>query len=110
MDINDNKIIEWLWKGLVFLLGGYSIVVRYLWKQEKARQKRQDDRITSLEEKMNHAITKPQVEDIVEKVEKDFRREHQTIIQVIGNTKRELREDIHELRDIIVNHMPNRNK
>lgn len=87
MQITESDIINWLWAAVGMVAAAFSFLFKMIWSGDRKR-------IVSLENKMAHAITKSEVDLIVEKVEKDFRREHQEIIRVIERNHDELREDI----------------
>lgn len=94
MQIEDISII----RGLGWLVGliasAFTGLIWYLYRTDRSRIKR-------LEEQVARAITKPEVEIIVERVERDFRQEHQTIIGIIEKRHDELRQDLRDLRSVL---------
>lgn len=95
MQITDNAIINGLWGALVLVAG---ILTRLVYKiTAKLFQ-----RLKTVEEQVSHAITKTEVEDIVASVKSEFKQEHRDIIHIIDRRHEEIREDIREIRDLIV--------
>ena len=73
MQINDRDIIDWL-LGLGAAVGAlFTALYWYIWRGDR-------ERIRVLEASVAKAITKPEVEHIVERVENSFRTEHQQIL------------------------------
>ena len=83
MQITDRDIIDWL-LGIGAATGALFIALYwYVWKGDRAR-------ISILEVKMASVITKPEVEHIVDRVEKSFRLEHQQIIDELRGLRGEI--------------------
>ena len=93
MQIEDGllvKFLAWVFAGITGLL---ATLYWYIWRGDRRRLK-------TLEEKMAHAITKPEVDAIVNRVESNFRDEHQNIINAINRSHNELRQDIRDIRSL----------
>ena len=73
MQISDRDIIDWL-LGMGAAVGAlFTALYWYIWRGDR-------ERIRILEENVSRAITKPEVEHIVQRVEDSFRAEHLQII------------------------------
>lgn len=92
------KFFAWIFGGIATLLG---TLYWYIWKGDRRRLK-------VLEEKMASAVTKPEVELIVAKVQERFRSDHQglaekieSVHEEIRTNRQEIREDIRDLREAL---------
>ena len=107
MQINDNDIIQFF----VDIAGWIAALVTtaftglawYIWRGDR-------ERLRIVEEKVNHAITKPEVEQIVKRVEADVNEQHKSIVGIIDKRHEELREDIRDLRNIMTGGWDGRNR
>lgn len=96
MQISDNAIIDALWGALVLVVG---IITRIVWKVTA----RLFQRLKAVEDKMAHAVTKPQVDEIVAKVEYEFRTDHKGLEGKMERIQESLRKEIHESHDSLQN-------
>ncbi len=106
MQINDDTLFQYVirFAGWVAALVSTSFLglAWYIWRGDR-------ERIRQLEIKVNSAITKPEVETIVKRVEDHFHGEHKSILLALdrrhdelGKRHNELREDIGQLRDVVM--------
>lgn len=101
MQIDEGLIVKffaWVFGGIATLL---ATLYWYIWKGDRRRLK-------VLEEQMSKAVTKPEVEIIVGKVQDRFREEHrglfdkiESVHEEIRNNRSEIREDIRDLREAL---------
>ena len=83
MQISDRDIIDWL-LGIGAAVGAlFTALYWYIWRGDR-------ERIRILEESVSKAITKPEVEHIVQRVEDSFRSEHQQIISQLVSLRGEI--------------------
>ena len=91
-----TNIGQWLFAALV----GLSTWV-YL-----SGQKESKERFTKLEGRMSvfeaHKITREDVDRIADNMQRDFKEEHKNIVGAVGECNRILREDISELRELVL--------
>ena len=95
MQIDDGRLLGWLWDGLAALAGLVGILLMFIWRGDRARLK-------IVEEKVAHAITKPEVDVIVRDVKDEFKDDHKTIIQQVRSSNDELRTELRDLRREII--------
>ncbi len=86
----------WIWiKDIILYLGGAVItLLGIIWRADRRKLK-------AMEERLNQTISRPEVLEIVERVEENFHKEHQNIIKIISDGHKELREDIRDLRAVV---------
>ena len=90
MQINDRDIIDWL-LGLAAGIGAlFTALYWYIWKGDRARLKSLENGYSVLEARVANAITKPEVEHIVQRVEHSFRDEHRQIIDELRDLRGEI--------------------
>ena len=92
MQIDDGRILGWLWDGLAALAGLVGILLMFIWRGDRARLK-------IVEEKMQNAVSLTQVETIVHRVEDEFKEEHNIILKAIRDDHEETREYIRDMFD-----------
>ena len=107
MQINDNDIIKFFvdiagWIA-AFITTTFLGLAWYVWKGDR-------ERLRIVEERVSHAITKPEVDQIVSRIEVDFHAEHKSIVNIIDRRHEELREDIRDLRNVITGGWDGRNR
>ena len=76
MQIEDSRVITWLWEAVSAVLAGIVLLLGAIYKSDKKQISADRERIQTLEEKMASAVTLPQVNEIVARVETHFREEH----------------------------------
>ena len=125
MQIEYTWIVKWLGE----LFAGLTIIVAslmlFIWRGDRARLKTLEGnvppdlvpRLKTLEDKMQHAVTLPQVEHIVEKVEKHFKEDHsnlfhgqETILRIVGEGQKELKEYIKDMFEAREGHWNGRDR
>ena len=101
MQLDDSLIL----KSLAYIFGGIATLIAVLSGFILKGYKR---RLETVEEKMGQAVTKHEVEMIVDKVQDRFREEHkglfdkiESVHKEIRTNKQEIREDIRELREAL---------
>ena len=106
MQIDEVKIVGWLWNGLVVLSGLVATLLLFIWRGDRTRLKNLEVKNAILEEKMTHVVTMPQVEHIVENVKKEFKEANEPILNgqksimiVIDNRQEELKDYIRDMFD-----------
>ena len=92
MQIDDGRVLGWLWDGLVVLAGAVAALALLILRGYR-------NRLETVEEKMAQAITKPEVETIVHRVEDEFKEEHNTILKAISEGHAETRSYIRDMFD-----------
>lgn len=107
MQINDDTIVQYFIKiaGWIaaFISTSFLGLAWYIWRGDR-------ERIRQLEIKVNNAITKPEVDQIVDRIEMEFHAEHKSIVNIIDRRHEELREDIRDLRNVITGGWDGRNR
>ena len=76
MQIEDIKVIGWLWWLVTASLGAIAFLIGFIYRNDRKKVSSNSDRITALEKQMSQAVSLQQVEHIVEKVEKEFKEDH----------------------------------
>lgn len=106
MQIDDNIILGWLWKGLAVIGAAFFSLAGLLWKGDRARIKKDSERITELEIKVSHAITKPEVIAIAQEMEREFKDDHSglegkilSLSMRVDRVETGLRQEIHASHD-----------
>ncbi len=95
----------WIWlKDIVLYLAGAVIaLLTVIWRLDRSSGNRRmtvlDDKYTALEEKVAQAITRPEVERIVEKVVQDFSKQHAGLETRMQRVEDGLKKEIHEVHD-----------
>lgn len=79
MQIEDSRVITWLWEIVSAVLAGIVLLLGLIYKSDKKQIDADRERIQTLEEKMASAVTLSQVNEIVDRVEMNFRDEHKSI-------------------------------
>jgi len=79
----------WIWlKDILFALASLVVaLLGLLWRSDRKR-------LSSLEEKVAHAITRPEVEKIVEKVVTDFSSQHSRLEYRLQSVEEGLKDEI----------------
>lgn len=92
------KFFAWVFGIVAALLG---TLYWYIWRGDRRR-------LTALEEQMSKAVTKPEVEFIVSKIQERFHAEHKGLFDKIETVhdevrlgRQEMREDIRDLREAL---------
>lgn len=96
MQITDNAIIDWLVWVVGTAVSGFIAVLTYVWRGDRKR-------LREMEEKMAHAITKPEVDVIVSDVKREFRTDHKGLEGRMDRIEETLRNEIHESHDSLQN-------
>ena len=99
MQINNDTIIEWLWWVLASFGAIMTGLVTFIISKER---KRIDDLEDYVSKHSMTAITRPEVEIIVNNVKMEFKDEHKDIINALDKRYDELRSDIHNLSKIVI--------
>lgn len=107
MQIDDGRILGWLWDGLAALAGLVGILLMLIWRGDRGRLKKVEEglpqdaknRLSNLEVKMSQAVSLTQVETIVHRVEDEFKEEHNAILKAIREDHAETREYIRDMFD-----------
>ena len=112
MQIDEVKIVVWLWGGMVALFGIVGVLLLFIWRGDRTRLKTVEEglphdakaRLANLEEKMTHAVTMPQVEHLASELKKEFKDDHASILHgqnsimiVIDNRQDELKDYIRDM-------------
>lgn len=87
----EGRLIDWLYSIPAALVA----VLWYLYRGDRRR-------IQDLEAAVAQAITKSEVENIVNRVEAEFKDEHKSIINEVRGSNQELRDELRELRREII--------
>ena len=110
MQIEDGSIVKFLSAVLGVVATALTGLYWYIWRGDRARLK-------ILEEKMQHAVTLPQVEHIVENVKNDFKNDHssilhgqQAIIVIIDNRQDEMKDYIRDMFEAREGHWNGRDR
>ena len=125
MQIEETWIIKWLWEIIAGLSVSITALLLFVWRGDRARLKAVEDnapqdakaRLKTLEDKMQQAVTLPQVEHIVERVEKHFKEDHsnlfhgqERILTIVGEGQKELKEYIKDMFDAREGHWNGRDR
>ena len=90
MQIDDGRIVGWLWDGFVVLVGSVTAMALFILRGYR-------NRLVKVEEKMANAVSLTQVETIVHRVEDEFKEEHNTILKAISEGHAETRSYIRDM-------------
>ena len=83
MQISDRDVIDWL-LGIGGGIGAlFTALYWYIWRGDR-------ERIKNLETRMESLITKPEVENIVERMQQSFKSEHRQIIEELRDLRGEI--------------------
>ena len=83
MQISEKDVIDWL-LGIGGVIGAlFTALYWYIWRGDR-------ERIRNLETRMEHIITKPEVEHIVELMQQSFKSEHRHLIEEIRDLRGEI--------------------
>jgi len=99
MQIEDGRIIGWLWWAVTAVLGGIVFLLGFIYSADKKQMNADRARIKTLEEKMSQAATMPQVKELVDEVKEEFKGDHTTILIAIGDSHEQTREYIRDMFD-----------
>lgn len=99
MQINNDTVIEWLWWALATLGALMSSLAIFVWKSDRKRLEDLEDYVSK---HAMTAITRPEVEIIVNNVKMEVKDDHRDIINALDKRYNEIREDIHNLSQIVV--------
>ena len=105
MQIDEVKIVVWLWGGMVALFGIVGVLLLFIWRGDRTRLKTVEEglphdakaRLSNLEAKMSQAVSLIQVENIVHRVEDEFKEEHKVILKAISDGHSETRDYIKDM-------------
>lgn len=105
MQIDEVKIVGWLWEGMAALSVLVGVLLLFIWRGDRARLKTVEEglpqdaknRLSNLEAKMSQAVSLIQVENIVNRVEDEFKEEHQVILRAISAGHSETRDYIKDM-------------
>ena len=110
MQIEDGSIVKFLSAVIGVVATALTGLYWYIWRGDRARLK-------TLEDKMSQAVTLPQVEHIVEKVEKHFKEDHsnlfhgqERILTIVGEGQKELKEYIKDMFEAREGHWNGRDR
>ena len=91
IQIDEDTILNWSIKIFGGIVGFFVAFSAYIWKSDRHRLK-------VMEEKVALAITRPEVELIVKRVEDNVKEQHMMLLGVLEKGHDELRQDIRDLR------------
>lgn len=91
-----KEALEWGAK-IIFYLGGALVALYMLvWKGDRKR-------LDSLEEKVPQFVTKPEVDEIVAEIKKEFKSDHHSLDAKIDRIEQNLRSEIRNSHDSLQN-------
>ena len=83
MQIEDGRIIGWLWWIITSILGAIVFLVGFIYNRDRGQINKDRERIVKLEEiasdletKMSHAVTMKEVEYVAGKLKAEFKDDH----------------------------------
>ena len=99
MQIEDVKVIDWLWWIVTASMGAITFLIGFIYRNDRKKVNSNSDRITALEKQMPQAVTMPQVESLVAKVEKEFKEDHIGLNARLNRVEDGLKKEIRETHD-----------
>lgn len=92
MQIDDGRLLGWIWDGFAVLAGSVAGMALFIMRGYR-------NRLIKVEEKMANAVSLTQVETIVERVEDKFKEEHNAILKAISDDHADTRSYIRDMFD-----------
>ena len=99
MQIEDVKVIGWLWWLFTGALGLIVTLLGFIYFGDRKQMAADRARITALEKQMAQAVTMSQVEHLVEKVEREFKEDHIGLNLKLNRVEDGLKQEIRESHD-----------
>ena len=119
MQINDDKIVEWIWWLLSAAGGIIVILIGNAWNEERRKNAADRKRIDEIEgyirDHASTAVTRPEVHDIAQSVKREVllevKEDHRAIMETLAASDRrtdELRQDIRSLTGVVIDSLRKR--